>query len=113
MTSSVLETRFIAGESIGVVIKAPTESHSFQRGVGMIRKALASGAVVFVYLLDQAAEGVECSHVQMVQKLGAKISVCAFALDKGGIECPETMVPSGLTMMSDILLHSKRAFIFN
>lgn len=96
-----------------MVIKSPPQSYSFKRGMGVIREALASGGVVYVYLLDQAAEGVGSSQIHMIQKLGAKISVCAFALEKIGLECPETIIPSGLTVMSDIMLHSQKSFLFN
>ena len=98
---------------MGVVIKSLPKSYSFNRGMGLIREALASGALVYVYLLDQAVEGVESSSVQAIVKLGAKVSVCALALDKRSIECPEILVPSGLTMMSDVLLHSMKTFLFN
>ncbi|MBT5928040.1 MAG: DsrE family protein [Verrucomicrobia bacterium] len=113
MAHSVLKTEFRKGESIGVLIKSTPGSPSFKRGWVLIRMALESGVQVYIYLLDEAVRGVWNTDISSVLKLGGKISVCAFALEQRGIDCHEEMIPSGLTMMSDVLLQSDRAFIFN
>lgn len=113
MPHTIIETKFNNQESIGFVIKSPPDSNAFNRGISLMREALDSGAAVYVYLLDAAVEDLRGESFQSLQKLGAKVSVCALALDKKGIECPDSMVPSGLTMMSDIMLHSHRVFLFN
>ncbi len=113
MPHTIIETKFNNEESIGFVIKSPPDSNAFKRGTSLIREALDSGAAVYVYLLDAAVEDLRGNSFESLQKLGAKVCVCALALDKRGIECPDSMIPSGLTMMSDIMLHSNRMFLFN
>ena len=113
MVQSVLKTDFRIGESIGVVIKSTPSSHSFTRGLDLIQMALESEVQVYIYLLDEAVRGVWGTEISSVLKLGGKISVCAFAMEQRGLECPNEIIPSGLTMMSDVLLQSDRAFIFN
>ncbi len=113
MKPSILTTDFTSGESIGMLLKSSPASYSFSRGLDLARLALGAEAKVFIYLLDDAVKGVGNPEVVSLGNLGAKISVCSLALEKFGIEVNEMIVPAGLTMMSDILLHSDRQFIFN
>lgn len=113
MTQSVFQSEFKKGESIGVMIKSNPGSSSYRRGLALVQDALESGCRVFLYLLDEAVAGVEDQELQSIINLGGKVSACAYALEKRAIECPESVIPAGLTMMSDVLLHPDNAFVFN
>ena len=76
-------------KNIGKMLETLSPAYSVMKGKGPISGALAQ-----------------------LGKTGMS-PIGSLALDKRGIECPDSMVPSGLTMMSDIMLHSNRMFLFN
>ncbi|MDG1892338.1 MAG: hypothetical protein P8L18_13590 [Verrucomicrobiota bacterium] len=104
---------FDAEVSVGILIHAGPANKGFQCGMLAATHALLDGRAVYLYLLEDAVLGACHVSVESIVRLGGRVSACAYAMEQRDIDCPEGITAAGLTLMSDILLCSERALIFN
>jgi sulfur relay (sulfurtransferase) complex TusBCD TusD component (DsrE family) len=113
MNRSLLTYDGPSGTTLGLVIHASPGKPSFDHAVQAAQSALESSCEVYVYLLDDAVDGVMQPSLLALIAKGAKVSACGYAMEKRGMDCPEDVCPAGLTTLSDILFYSDCVSVYN
>ena len=113
MDRSMLVYSGPGGGTVGVVMHGPPCKPSFERALHLAQTALEVSCEVYVYLLDDAVDGVMQPSLLALIAKGAKVSACGYAIEKRGLDCPEDVCPAGLTTLSDILFYSNCVSVYN
>ena len=81
--------------------------------LGLSTAALARGADVYLYLIDDAVAAVEDPRVQALAGRGLKLFVCAYGCQKRRLPLSEHATNCGLVVLSDIVNGAERFVSLN
>ena len=76
--------------------------------VGLGEAALARGADVYLYLIDDAVAAVEDPRVQGLADRGLKLFVCAYGCQKRAIPLSDKATNCGLVVLTDLINGTER-----
>ena len=99
--------------TVGVLVHAPPEDCAFNHAVAHAQEALKDGKQTYLYLLHHAVRGAHHPAMASLEELGVRCFACSLALEQEDMETPAWILPAGLTLLSDILLHSDEIGVFN
>jgi len=99
--------------TVGVLVHAPPEDYAFSYAVAHAQEALKDGKQTYLYLLHHAVRGAHHPSMASLEELGVRCFACSLALEQEDMETPAWILPAGLTLLSDILLHSDEIGVFN
>ena len=101
------------GKKLGVLISASPDKPSFKHGVGVARAALAAGADVYLYCIDDAVQGVRDTELQRLKASGLKLYACAYGAHRRHIPVDDAATFAGLTVVSDLVSGTDKFISFN
>ncbi len=99
--------------TVGVLLHAPPDDCAFHHAVAHALEALKEGKQTYLYLLHHAVRGAHHPAMAALEELGVRCFACSLALEQEDMEPPAWILPAGLTLLSDILLHSDEIGVFN
>jgi sulfur relay (sulfurtransferase) complex TusBCD TusD component (DsrE family) len=98
---------------LGLMVSTAPGHPNLDTAVGLGRAALARGAEVYLYLIDDGVEGVEDPRVQSLADQGARLFVCAYGCQKRRIPLSERATNCGLVVLTDVINGTDRFLSFN
>ena len=103
----------LRGKKLGVLISCRPEEPGFRHGVKLAEAALARGANVYLYCIDEAVRGVADPALQKLKTDGVSLYACAYGAHKRSITLSEDATFAGLTVVNDIMAGTDRFVCFN
>ena len=93
----------IRGKKLGILLSAHPAKPNFQRAAGLAEAALAEGADVYFYCIDDAVLGLGEPNLQTLKPRGLKLYACALAAQRRHIPVNEAAIFGGLAIVQDIM----------
>ena len=103
----------LARRKLGVMVSTEPAHPNLDTALGLSTAALARGADVYLYLIDDAVAAVEDPRVQALAGRGAKLFVCAYGCQKRRLPLSEHATNCGLVVLSDIVNGAERFVSLN
>ena len=103
----------LAGKKLGLMLSSPPEHPHLATAVGLSAAALSRGALVYLYLIDDAVAAVEDTRIQALAERGAKLFVCAYGCQKRRLPLSEKATNCGLVVLTDVINGTDRFVSFN
>ena len=99
-------------KKIGIMISSRPKSAEFEKGMATAQKALAH-AQVYLYLIDSAVEAMPDPRFEKFKSAGGHLFVCAYSVQKRGLNPSTPATQTGLTILSDIMSSTDEFHSFN
>ena len=105
----------VAGRKLGLMLSTgPERPANVTAAVGLGDAALARGAAVYLYLIDDGVRALDDPRVRALGDRGAKLFVCAYGCQKRRIPLEASDVTyCGLVVLTDILNGTDRFVALN
>jgi len=103
----------LRGKKLGVLISCRPDEPGFRHGVKVAEAALARGANVYLYCIDNAVRGVSDPLLQKLKADGVSLYACAYGAHKRSITLSADATFAGLTVVNDIIASTDRFVSFN
>jgi hypothetical protein len=103
----------LRGRKLGLLLSTPPEHANFRHGVCLAETALAQGARVYLYCIDEAVLGVGDAQLQSLKTRGLNLFACAYSAQRRSVPLNDLAVFGGLTILSDLIAGSERFLSFN
>src|SRR2546428_8034009 len=102
-------------KKLGVLLSTGLEHPNLETAVGLTQTALDRGADVYVYLIDEGMRALDGPRIRGLPERGAKLFVCAYGCQKGGIPLRESgrLTYCGLVVLNDLINGSDRFIALN
>ena len=100
-------------KKVGIMVSAAPGSPQFSAGLAAAERALSPGAQVYLYLIDEAVEGISDPRFSSFKSSGGHLYACAYSLQRRGLNPPGAATLSGLTVLSDIMSSTDEFQSFN
>lgn len=101
------------GKKLGLLLSTRPDTRNFRHGLNLANAALAAGATVYLYCIDDAVLGLSDPQVQELKRRGLNLYACAYGAQKRSIPTSDLAVFSGLTMVSEMIAAADRFVSFN
>ena len=101
------------GKKLGVLISCRPEEPGFRLGLKVAEAALARGASVYLYCIDDAVRGVNDPLLQKLKADGMSLYACAYGAHKRSMPLSQDATFAGLTVVNDIIAGTDRFVCFN
>jgi predicted peroxiredoxin len=106
----------LARKKLGLLLSTGSERPSnIETAVGLSEAALARGADVYLYLIDDGVRALDDARVPALAGRGVKLFVCAFGCQKRRIPLrdSDTLTYCGLVVLTDIINGTDRFIALN
>lgn len=103
----------LAGRKLGLMLSTDPAHPNLQTALGLADAALARGAEVYLYLIDDGVAAVEDARVQVLAERGARLFVCAYGCQKRRLPLSERATNCGLVVLTDIIAGTDRFLALN
>lgn len=103
----------LRGKKLGVLISCPPDKPGFRHGVKLAEAAMARGANVYLYCIDEAVRGVTDPALQQLKTNGLSLYACAYGAHKRSMPLSGDATFAGLTVVNDIIAGTDRFVCFN
>jgi hypothetical protein len=103
----------LRGKKLGVLISCHPEAPGFHHGLKLVEAALARGASVYLYCIDDAVRGVSNPTLQKLKAEGLSLYACAYGAHKRSMPLSGDATFAGLTVVNDIIAGTDRFVCFN
>jgi sulfur relay (sulfurtransferase) complex TusBCD TusD component (DsrE family) len=103
------------GKKLGVLVSTGPEHGNHAHAVGLSEAALAAGADLYLYLIDDGVRLLDDPRVPALTARGAKLFVCAYGCQKRRIPLAEHDGVSycGLVVLTDLINGTDRFIALN
>jgi hypothetical protein len=98
---------------LGLMVSTEPAHPNLDTAIGLSDAALARGADVYLYLIDDAVAAVEDPRVQALASRGLKLFVCAYGCQKRRLPLSERATNCGLVVLTDIVNGTERFVSLN
>ena len=95
------------------MVSTSPDHANLDTALGLGDAALARGASVYLYLIDDAVSAVEDPRVQELAGRGLKLFVCAYGCQKRGHPLSERATNCGLVVLTDLINGTDRFVSLN
>ena len=95
------------------MVSTSPEHANLETALGLSAAALARGAGVYLYLIDDAVAAVEDPRVQDLAGRGLKLFVCAYGCQKRGRPLSDKATNCGLVVLTDLINGTDRFLALN
>ena len=104
-----------AKKKLGVLLSTGPEHTNLATTVGLSEAALARGADLYLYLIDDGVRVLDDPRIRALPGCGAKVFVCAYGCQKRRIPLDDTagVTYCGLVVLTDILNGTDRFVALN
>jgi hypothetical protein len=103
----------LGNRKLGLMLSTAPDHRNLDTALGLSRAALARGAHVYLYLIDDAVAAVEDPRVQALAERGLKLFVCAYGCQKRRLPLSERATNCGLVVLTDIINGTDRFLSLN
>ena len=103
------------GHKLGLLVSTGPEHPNRAHAVGLAEAALAGGADLYLYLIDDGVRLLDEPQVRALPARGAKVFVCAYGCQKRRLPLQETEGVSycGLVVLTDLINGTDRFVALN
>ena len=99
-------------KTLGILLATAPSETSHQYGVRLAARAQETDHQVFLYLLDDAVAAASGLPIRDLLARGVKISGCAYAAQRRGIELTDEITYGGLGILNEIIRKTDRFVAF-
>jgi sulfur relay (sulfurtransferase) complex TusBCD TusD component (DsrE family) len=103
----------LRGKKLGLLLSTAPSQPGFQHGLRLAEAALADGAEVYLYCIDEAVRGLDEPPLRALTARGLKLYACAYAAQQKALERNPTATYAGLALLSDLMAAADRFVSFN
>ena len=102
-------------KKFGMLLSTGPEHANLETAVGLSEAALARGADLYLYLIDDGVRALEDPRIQTLAPRGAKMFVCAYGCQKRGrpLTDGERVTYCGLVVLTDLINGTDRFVALN
>ena len=102
-------------KKLGIMLSTAPEHPNLRAALGLSEAALARGASVYLYLIDDGVRALDDPGVRALPERGAKLFVCAYGCQKRRIPLKDadTVTYCGLVVLTDLINGTDRFISFN
>ena len=106
----------LARKKLGLMLSTgPERPANLDTAVGLSDAAIARGAQVYLYLIDDGVRALDDPRVHALSDRGAKVFVCAYGCQKRHLPLrdPERVTYCGLVVLTDLINGTDRFVALN
>ena len=105
----------VAKKKLGILLSTGPEHPSLDTALGLGSAALARGADLYLYLIDDGVRTLEDARLRALSAGGAKLFVCAYGCQKRRIPLEDAPDVSycGLVVLTDLINGTDRFIALN
>ena len=106
----------LAKKKFGLLLSTgPEHPANLQTAVGLADAAVARGAQLYLYLIDDGVRALDDPRIGTLPDRGAKVFVCAYGCQKRGLPLrdPERVTYCGLVVLTDLINGTERFVALN
>jgi hypothetical protein len=105
----------LARKKFGLLLSTGPEHANLEAAVGLSDAALARGAQLYLYLIDDGVRALDDPRVASLADRGAKLFVCAYGCQKRRIPLrdADTITYCGLVVLTDLINGTDRFVALN
>lgn len=103
----------LGGKRLGLMLSTSPDHPNLATAVGLADAAIARGATVYLYLIDDAVAAVEAPAIQALGDRGAKLFVCAYGCQRRRLALSERATNCGLVVLTDVISGTDRFLALN
>jgi sulfur relay (sulfurtransferase) complex TusBCD TusD component (DsrE family) len=105
----------LARKKLGVLLSTGPDHANLETAVGLSEAALARGAQLYLYLIDDGVRALDDPRVHALPDRGAKVFVCAYGCQKRGLPLrdPDRVTYCGLVVLTDLINGTDRFVALN
>lgn len=99
----------------GLLLSTGPDHANLETAVGLCDAALARGAQLYLYLIDDGVRALDDPRVRALPDRGAKVFVCAYGCQKRRLPLrdPERVTYCGLVVLTDLINGTDRFIALN
>ena len=105
----------LARKKFGLLLSTGPDHANLDTALGLSQAALARGAQLYLYLIDDGVRTLDDPRVSALADRGAKLFVCAYGCQKRGLPLrdPERVTYCGLVVLTDLINGTDRFIALN
>jgi hypothetical protein len=106
----------LARKKLGLLLSTgPERPANLDTAAGLSDAALARGAQLYLYLIDDGVRALDDPRIGGLADRGAKVFVCAYGCQKRGLALrdPEKVTYCGLVVLTDLINGTERFIALN
>jgi sulfur relay (sulfurtransferase) complex TusBCD TusD component (DsrE family) len=105
----------LARKKLGLLLSTGPDHANLETAVGLSEAALARGAQLYLYLIDDGVRALDDPRVHALPDRGAKVFVCAYGCQKRGLPLrdPDRVTYCGLVVLTDLINGTERFVALN
>lgn len=105
----------LAGKKLGVLLSTSPDHPNLETALELGRAALARGAQVYLYLIDDGVRALADPRLRGLPALGARLFACAYGCQKRRIPLEDSpdVTYCGLVVLTDLLTATDRFVALN
>lgn len=105
----------VAKKKLGLLLSTGPEHPNLEAALALSQAALARGAEVYLYLIDEGVRALDDPRVGALPDRGARLFVCAYGCQKRGLPLRDAarVTYCGLVVLTDLLKGTDRFLAFN
>jgi sulfur relay (sulfurtransferase) complex TusBCD TusD component (DsrE family) len=105
----------LARKKLGMLLSTGPDHANLETAVGLSEAALARGAQLYLYLIDDGVRALDDPRVHALPDRGAKVFVCAYGCQKRGLPLrdPDRVTYCGLVVLTDLINGTDRFVALN
>ena len=93
-----------APKKVGFFVGARPSDPSFTEALQSAESSLGSDASqVYLYFIHHGVEGLNHPSIQTLADQSANLFACSYSVRQHGVEPPDQVIQSGLSMLSDLI----------
>jgi predicted peroxiredoxin len=101
------------GKKLGILVSVAPSHPNFHHAIHTADAALAMGATVYLYCIDEAVRGVDEMVLQQLRPQGLILYACAYGAQQRGLPLSDRATFAGLTIVNDLIAGTDRFVSFN
>ena len=103
----------VQGKKLGILVSTAPAQPNFGHGLSLAQAALAQGADVYLYCIDEAVQGLADPRLDRLCARGLKLFACGYSAQRRHIAPDARVTLSGLSTLSDLIAATDRFVAFN
>lgn len=103
----------LARKKFGLLLSTGPDHPNLGTAVGLSEAALARGAQLYLYLIDDGVQALDDPRVGALADRGAKLFVCAYGCQKRRQPLSEKATNCGLVVLTDLINGTERFLALN
>jgi hypothetical protein len=104
-----------AKKKLGLLLSTGLEHPNLETAVGLSHAALARGADLYLYLIDEGVRAIDDPRIRALASRGAKLFVCAYGCQKRRLPLKDadSVTYCGLVVLTDLINGTDRFLALN